>query len=148
MSSVSPIVSLLEREDFLRGEMDGIETTGISLPEGRPDSRATIVEYRPETVRVEVETPDAAVLVLADAFEPGWTARIVGGDALQIFRANGLVRAVPVPPGRFQVLFEYQTPWLRPGAWCSGLGLLVIVLLFTFPRRHLNVSNRSCLYQN
>lgn len=148
MSSVSPILSLLQRDEFLRGEVDGIETTRVSLPEARPESRVTIVEYRPETVRVNVETPQEAILVLADAYEPGWTARIVGGERLQIARANGLVRAVPVPPGHSEILFEYESPGLRLGAWCSGLGLLVILSLFAFPRKQLTVSNRPFLYQN
>jgi uncharacterized membrane protein YfhO len=148
MSSLSPILSLLQREEFLRGEVDGIETTQVSLPEARPEGRATIVEYRPETVRVNVETPQEAILVLADAYEPGWTARIVGGERLQIARANGLVRAVRVPPGHSEILFEYESPGLRLGAWCSGLGLLVILSLFAFPRKQLTVSNRPFLYQN
>ena len=148
MSAVSPMLSLLQRDEFLRGEVDGIETTRVSLPEARPESRVTIVEYRPETVRVNVETPQEAILVLADAYEPGWTARIVGGERLQIARANGLVRAVPVPPGHSEILFEYESPGLRLGAWCSGLGLLVILSLFAFPRKQLTVSNRPFLYQN
>jgi hypothetical protein len=148
MSPLSPILSLLEREEFLSGEVDGIESAGMLLPISAPEGRATIVEYRPETVRVDVETPQAAVLVLADAFEPGWTARIAGGEALEIFRANGLARAVLVPPGRSQILFHYETPWLRLGAWCSSLGLLIILLLFTFSGKQLTVSNRSFLYRN
>jgi hypothetical protein len=146
LSPLTPISSLLEREEFLRGEVDGIESTGRFLPAAGPEGRATIVEYRPETIRIDVETPEAAVLVLADAFEPGWTARIEGGDPLEIFRANGLVRAVLVPAGRARVLFHYETPWLRPGAYLSGLGLLIILVLYTLDRKTPTVSNRSFLY--
>jgi hypothetical protein len=149
MSDLSPILSLLQRDEFLRGEVDGIETSDVSLPEATtPEGDATIVDYQPETVRVNVHTPQAAILVLADAYEPGWTARIVGGDRLQILRANGLVRAVLVPPGHSQILFEYESPGLRLGAWCSGLGLCLVALLIMFPRKQLSVSNRFFLYQN
>jgi uncharacterized membrane protein YfhO len=99
-------------------------------------------------VRVDIETPQAAVLVLGDAFEPGWTARIDGGDALQIFRANGLVRAVMVPAGRSLVLFEYETPGLRFGAWVTAVGLLIALMLLTSCRNLRTVSDRSFLYQN
>ena len=144
-----PMLTLLEREEFLDGTVDGIESPGPSLPPSPADAYATLVDYRPETVRVEVETPQAAVLILTDAYEPGWTARIDGGEDLKIFRANGLVRAVMVPPGRSQVLFHYETPWLRFGAWCSGLGLLLTVLLFVLsPMQQLTVSNRLFPYQN
>jgi hypothetical protein len=144
-----PMLPLLEREEFLNGTVDGIESSNLPLSPLPAESYATIVEYRPETVRVEVETPQAAVLILTDAYEPGWTARIDGGEALQIFRANGLVRAVMVPPGRSQVLFHYETPWLRFGAWCSGFGLLVIVLFFVLSSTQPpTVSNRPFPYQN
>lgn len=148
MSPLSPILSLLEREEFLSGEVDGIESAGRLLPVSAPEGRATIADYRPETVRVDVETPQAAVLVLTDAFEPGWTARIAGGESLEIFRANGLARAVLVPPGRSQVLFHYETPWLHLGVWCSGLGVLIILSLFAFSGKQPTVSNRSFLYRN
>ena len=148
LSPATPISSLLEREAFLNGEVDGIESAGMLLPVAKPEGRATIVEYRPETVRIAVETPEAAVLVLADAFEPGWTARIEGGGTLEIFRANGLVRAVVVPAGRSQVLFHYETPWLRLGACFSGLGLLMTMFIFASSRKRLSVSNRPFLYQN
>ena len=145
---LTPIGSLLEREEFLNGEVDAIEGDGVVLPEGQVNGHATIVEYRPEEIRIEVETPQKAVLMLTDAFEPGWTARIEGGEMLEIFRANGLVRAVMVPPGRSQVLFQYETPWLRFGACLSGLGVFIVLLLFAGSRKQINVSNRSCLYPN
>ena len=148
LSPLTSIASLLDREEFLNGEVDGIESTGVVLPEARPTGRATILKYRPEQVQVQVETAQAAVLVLADAFEPGWTARIEGGDPLQIFRANGLVRAVVVPPGRSQVLFHYETPGLRLGACLTGLGLFITLLLFALNRKQASVSNRPSLYQN
>ena len=148
LSPFTPLPSLMEREEFLNGEVDGIEIGGVLLPAGNPQGRATIVDYRPETVRVDVETPEAAVLVLGDAFEPGWTARIEGGEVLEIYRANGLVRAVLVPAGHSQVLFHYETPWLRLGACLSGLGLLISLLLFKHSRNPLTVSNRPFLYQN
>ena len=66
---------------------------------------------------------------------------------LEIFRANGLVRAVLVPSGRSQVFFHYETPWLRLGACLSGLGLLIVLSMFATSCKQA-VSNRSFLYQN
>lgn len=148
LSPTTPLAALLQREQFLNGEVDAVESAGTVLPPAATEGRVTIVDYRPERVRIEVDTPQAAVLVLADAFEPGWTARIDGGDKLEIFRANGLVRAVLVPPGRSHVLFMYETPGLRLGAWLSGLGLVIIVIMFATSRRLRTVSNRSLLYQS
>jgi hypothetical protein len=147
LSPLAPLPALLQEEAFLNGQIDGIESAGRLLPPANAEGRATIVDYRPESVRIDVETSEPAVLILADAFEPGWTARIEGGESLEIFRANGLVRAVVVPPGRSQVLFHYETPWLRLGGCLSGLGLLIVVSMFATSRKQ-PVSNRSCLYQN
>jgi Bacterial membrane protein YfhO len=129
LSPSMAILSFLDREDFLRGEVDGVEGPAVPLPEPSNEGRATILDYRPETVRIAVETSHEAVLVLVDSFESGWKARIDGGNDLQIFRANGLVRAVRVPPGCFHVLFEYETPLLRIGAIMSLFGVLVTIFL-------------------
>jgi uncharacterized membrane protein YfhO len=129
LSPSMAILSFLDREDFLSGEVDGVEGPAVPLPEPSNEGRATILDYRPETVRIAVETSHEAVLVLVDSFESGWKARIDGGNDLQIFRANGLVRAVRVPPGCFHVLFEYETPLLRIGAIMSLFGVLVTIFL-------------------
>ena len=148
LSPLAPISALLQREEFLNGQVDGIESAGLFVPPAKAKGDATIVDYRPESVRIDVETSEAGVLVLADSFEPGWTARIEGGETLDIFRANGLVRAVLVPAGHSQVFFHYETPGLRLGAWLSGLGVLIIACLFAISRQQITVSNRSLLYQN
>ena len=129
LSPSSAILSFLDREDFLRGEVDGLEGAAVPVPEPLNEGQATILDYRPETVRIAVDTSHAAVLVLVDSFEPGWKARIDGGNDLPILRANGLVRAVRVPPGRFHVLFEYETPLLRVGAMLSLLGAIATMFL-------------------
>ncbi len=143
-----PMQTLLQHDEFLNGEVDGIENALLALPVSSTGGYAAIREYQPETVRIEVETPQPAVLVLADAFEPGWTARIDGGSELQILRANGLVRAVLVPPGRSHIVFEYATPLLSVGAMLSGVGLLVVGVLYLLSRKQPPVSNRVPLYQN
>lgn len=145
LSPMAAVAELVEQEEFLNGAIDGIESAG-PLPAGVADSHATILDYRPEAVRVAVDTSRAAVLVLNDAFEPGWTARIDGGESLEILRANGLVRAVVVPPGRAQIVFQYETPGLYLGALFSGIGLLILIALFFLSGNQHSVSNRSFLY--
>jgi hypothetical protein len=113
----------------MSGEVDGIESAAVPLPGPLQDGKATILDYRPEFVRVAVETSQPAVLILADAFEPGWKANIDGGKDLQVFRANGLVRAVIVPAGQYHVVFTYETPMLWVGAWLTFLGSCITLFL-------------------
>jgi len=121
------LAGLLRRPDFLNGEVDVIETSALPLPGPAPDGSATITRYAPEEVLVRVETPQAAVVVLLDAFDKGWTATLESGAELPILRANALVRAVVVPAGTHVVMFSYQTPLLKAGAWASLTGVLLCI---------------------
>ncbi|MEK9134443.1 MAG: YfhO family protein, partial [Pseudomonadota bacterium] len=125
--SIGPvdIKALLARPDFLSGDMDMIETTEQTLPGPSPDGVAAIAHYAPEDVRVRVETPQPAVLILLDAYDKGWTATFESGEAAPILRANALVRAVVVPAGSHTVTFRYETPLLQAGAWASASGTLL-----------------------
>jgi len=117
--------ALLRRPDFLNGDVDVIETTDAALPGPALSGSAVIERYAPEEVRVRVETPQPAVLILLDAFDQGWTATLENGLELPIMRANALVRAVVVPAGLHTVTFRYETPLLRVGAAASLAGMML-----------------------
>ncbi len=142
---VSPVdpKALFTRPDFLNGEVDVIETAGTTLTGSIVGGSATIEHYAPEEVRVRVETPQSAVLILLDAFDKGWTATLETGAELPILRANALVRAVVVPTGTHTITFRYVTPLLRIGALASlagcliGLGLIVRERWWRHPDRGL-----------
>ena len=124
-------VALLARPDFLSGDVDVIETSDATLPGPALSGSAVIERYAPEEVRVRVETPQPAVLILLDSFDKGWTATLESGLALPILRANALVRAVAVPAGTHVVTFFYQTPLLKAGATVSLVGCLLCTGLLT-----------------
>jgi len=139
--SVKPVdpAALFTRPDFLNGEVDVIETSALTLPGPATEGLAQIERYAPEEVRVRVETPQPAVLILLDSFDKGWTATLETGTELPILRANALVRAVVVPAGTNVVAFSYQTPLLKAGAAASLAGCLLCFGLIThawWRRRH------------
>jgi hypothetical protein len=142
-SSVDP-ATLIARPDFLSGEVDVIETADANLPGPAREGAAVIERYAPEEVRIHVETPQPAVLVLLDAYDKGWTAALENGAALSILRANALVRAVVVPAGSHVVTFSYQTTLLPIGAWASLAGALLCVgLLAQASRQTSPAGNRA-----
>jgi hypothetical protein len=123
------------RPDFLSGEVDLIETAG-ALPGPSAGGQARVERYEPERVVVRASAPAPAVLVLVDAFDPGWQATLDTGEALPILQANLLMRAVVVPAGEHRVTFAYRTPLLEAGAAASAAGFLFALALLGNAWRH------------
>ncbi len=73
-----------------------------SLPD---PARVTIITYTAQEVVVAGESAKAGYLILTDAWYPAWYAN--GEPTLH---ADILFRAVPVPAGRWEVIFTYE-PW-------------------------------------
>jgi hypothetical protein len=105
-------VALVETDTTLPPDDPG--GAGAALDPGR----ATILSFAPERVVVRTETPVPSLLVLAEAWYPGWSARIDDTPA-PCHPANGWMRAVPVPAGRHTVELRFHSRWLLPGALLS-----------------------------
>lgn len=73
--------------------------------------QAHISVYQPERVIIDVEADRPGYLLLTDAYYPGWQAR-VDGAAAPILRANVMFRAVALPAGAHEIVFEYRPAWL------------------------------------
>lgn len=95
-----------------------------TLPTAPGAARVVFLEDGNDRVVLQVTCEAAGWLVLADAFASGWTAEL-DGMALPIFRADGTMRAVPVPAPGGTLTFRYRHPgvgWTLP---LAGLGWLV-----------------------
>ncbi len=105
-------------------------------PEARP---AKIVRYVDESVEIQAATSSHALLVLTDAIYPGWVARI-DGEPTEILSANGIFRAVHLPPGRHTVTFDYEPQSFSWGLRISAvsfalwLGVAVVGVVITHRR--------------
>lgn len=84
--------------------------------------------------RLETTASRAAVLVLADAYDPGWRARVDGHEA-ELLRANVAFRAVAVPPGRHVVELVYRPRELVPACAVSLGALFASLTLVVAARR-------------
>jgi hypothetical protein len=124
------IKALASKEEFLAGMLDVIEVAGDTLTDVGGQGTAELLRYEPEEVEILVDVPKPAVLVLSDYYADGWKARLEDGSPMQVRRANGLMRAVIVPPGKHTVSFTYRTPLLKEGAWLSLFGLLITIVFF------------------
>jgi hypothetical protein len=110
--------------------------TAILVGEGEPVSassaaggRVEVVGYGAERVALRTESNTDALLVLTDAFYPGWQARL-NGKAARIYQADGMFRAVFVPAGRHEVVFTYAPELYLVGRRISVLACLLWAVLF------------------
>jgi len=83
------------------------------------------VERRADEVTVVAESGGEGLLVVNDAWAPGWRAWIDGREA-ELMPADVLVRAVPWPAGRHALRMAYEPPGLRLGAAITLATLLVL----------------------
>ena len=111
-----------------------VEDPGRPLPvEAEVSGTATIVREEPERVEVATDAPVASYLVLADTFDPGWSATIDGAPA-PIRPAFVAFRAVYVPRGRHTVVFTYRPAGFLAGLIASACGAVVALGLLAWPR--------------
>lgn len=104
----------------------------VVVESGRPEElpgpagTARIVARSQGRYEIEAETPTGAILVLSEAWYPGWRAEVDGAPA-ETLRANHLVQAVRLPPGRHRVTFSYRSRFLGVGFAIALLTVLIPV---------------------
>jgi hypothetical protein len=98
-------------------------------PKGVFQGNAAIKLYRNNRVQIDAQLSEPGILVLTDAFYPGWKAR-VDGQERKILRANYLFRAVELPAGNHKVEFIYDPESFKIGL---AISLFTIGLLVTVP---------------
>jgi len=86
---------------------------------------ATIREYLPNRIAVEVRSTEPGYLVLTEVWFPGWSC-LVDGQPVPIHRANYLFRAVPISAGNHDVVFTFAPASYRWGKEVSILALLTV----------------------
>jgi hypothetical protein len=99
-----------------------------------PVGTARIAVDEPERVEVETRSDSASYLVLADTFDPGWSATVDGRPA-PIRPAWVAFRAVFIPAGAHRVVFRYRPAGFLAGLAVSLAGLAVALGLLAWRGR-------------
>jgi hypothetical protein len=111
----------------------------------------TIVTYMPERVVLQVTSPQEALLVLTDAYYPGWSAA-VDGQTLPIYQMDILFRAIIIPAGQHEVVFSFAPERFATGRLLSLFGLTIwclsIVIVIRTKERKLNRTTKSFPYRS
>lgn len=86
-----------------------------------------ILSYTPQRVTLRTKASAGSILVISDAYYPGWRAYL-DKQEIEIHRANGVMRAIEIPKGEHEIEFCYRPTSIYLGAMISaGVFLLIIV---------------------
>ena len=90
----------------------------------------SIREIGGSRVEIDIEAGSSGLLVLADAWAPGWRVE-VNGEERKLLRVGGDFRGVEIEPvkDRRTVAFIYQPAGWTRGLWIGGFSLIITVLL-------------------
>jgi hypothetical protein len=95
-------------QTVLLDETPALEASGgVTAGTAEPESDVRIKHYENTSVEIEVDAATAGFVVLHDVWHPWWAAEVDGKET-DIYRANVLFRAVPVPAGKHVVRFEFK----------------------------------------
>jgi hypothetical protein len=112
---------------------------GTTPNEGR--GVVEVLNYEQESVHISVTSEGGGLLVLTDAYYPGWRAT-VDGDQSTIYQTDGYFRGVLVPPGQHLVEYRFEPGSLTFGVAMTAFGLffLLILLVVGFMKRNVSVA--------
>ena len=100
------------------------------------------VDDQLDRLAISVSAPAAGWLVVADAMQSGWHAKVNGVSQALVAADHALV-AVPIPEGASTVTLEYRPPGLQAGIRISMMSVALVVLLTYGAARRRRTSQTS-----
>lgn len=126
VGNIYEAISLLKKEPLIYKKtalVEGDLPDGVKLGKtGR--SRVVFVDYRANSLKIDVESTEDGLFILSDAYYPGWKAYL-DGKRVSIYPAFGALRAVVLPKGKHELKFCY-----RPTSFYWGALLTLLSLIF------------------
>jgi hypothetical protein len=120
------VAEMAARRDFhTRALLEEGSSPSFPQTAGTHSGEAAITRFAPERVTVRARADAPAILVLAEAWYPGWGAT-VGGLRAEVFPVNGWMRGVLVPAGDSEVVFSFHSRFLPAG---MGMSVACAILL-------------------
>jgi hypothetical protein len=101
------------------------ELTPTSEPASGIEGSARVVDESNARVTLRATLPRTGLVVLNDAWAPGWSVTVDGRPA-RALQADVVLRGVVVPAGTHTIEWSYEVPGLRAGLGVSGLALALL----------------------
>jgi len=140
--NVLPRAFLVDKAVVIKDEKEILEkltskdfepSAEVILEEGqgtwdKGQGKIRILDYKANQVIIEAEVDGPRFLVLSDSYYPGWKA-YVDGEEVKIYRADYVLRAVRLEPGKHIVKFIYDPFSFKIGAIITLLTILILLTL-------------------
>ena len=139
---VASSVEAMASPDFRPWREAVVVGEGASIAHEARPVRVEIVKYRPEEVVVHAHLEGDGLLILTDAYYPGWRATL-NGERRPIYQVDGLFRGLMVPAGDHEIVLSYESRPFLIGRAISLVALLMIVLLLVVERRRRTLIARA-----
>jgi hypothetical protein len=124
---------ILRKGGYDRVKAAVVETRDASLP-AASSSQVRWERPSPERVVIDVDARAAATLVVAESYDPGWTARVDGAPAA-VLPCDLAVMAIVVPTGHHTVQLVFQPRTWRVAVALTMAGVVgCLALLFAWRR--------------
>ena len=85
-------------------------------------------------LKVAVNAPEPALLVVSEAYHWNWIALVNGAEVTPVV-VDGALLGVPLPPGQSAVELSYRPSDLYAGALIAGATLAATIALLAWSRR-------------
>jgi hypothetical protein len=106
-------------------------------------NKIEILDYKAEEIFISLSNKTNGILVLSEAYYPGWKA-YVDNKEVEIIRANHVLRAIYVPKGVHEVLFKYEPLSVKVGMYVSLVSIIFLILISYYS---ISNSNKNKLFQ-
>jgi hypothetical protein len=127
-------LALLARGAIDPARAPALEAASPALQGGpSPPARLRVLARAPAELRLRTASRRASLLVVADAFDPGWRA-LVDGVPSPVLRTNGFARGVLLPAGKHDVILVYRPATLARGGVVSAATALFFLAAILAPR--------------
>lgn len=115
----------------------------VGLELGNGTGSVRMARYSSQFVAVQVVAKRPSLLVLTDAYYPGWIAKVDGTEE-RVYPTDLAFRGVAVPAGSHTVTFEYRPRAFYAGLALAGVGFTLLICVGSgcmrrvagFRRRH------------
>ena len=85
--------------------LDKIEDIDLHNP--RTDLNVQVIQYKANSIRLQVTTEHAGLLTYTDTWDEGWHAK-VNGILVPVLRIFKILKGIELPPGTHEIEFYFR----------------------------------------